>query len=103
MRQKSTLRNLLASLSMLILGMAGAANAHDHSTPAEGQFYISPGMVAHEGPSAARIGHDGLDTGIGLILGYGLSDRWSLEFLAAEVESDFNNRFGFNSKINSQY
>ena len=90
MRLTSIFRSLLAALVFC----SGAAFAHDHSTPAAGQFYISPGAVLQEGPSAARIGHDGADTGVGLILGYGLSDRWAVEFFGGRVESDFRNRYG---------
>ncbi|MEM7077660.1 MAG: OmpA family protein [Pseudomonadota bacterium] len=68
--------------------------ADDHNAPNKGQFYISPGLVGYEGPDASSIGHDGLDVGAGVIIGYALSDKWSVEVLGGRVESDFDTIWG---------
>ncbi len=70
------------------------AFAAQGNNPSQGQFYISPGVVAHEGPDSRRVGHDDIDLGPGLILGYSFAERWSVELLGSRVESDFENIFG---------
>ncbi|MEM7097435.1 MAG: OmpA family protein [Pseudomonadota bacterium] len=64
------------------------------NSPTKGQFYVSPGVIAYEGPNSSQIGHDGVDAGAALILGYSFSERWSVELLGGRVESDFDNRWG---------
>ncbi len=73
---------------------AGAAAADEHNNPGKGQFYISVGGVGYEGPAASRTGYDDFEVGPGIIIGYGLSDHWSVEALGARVESEFDNRYG---------
>jgi len=69
------------------------ANAEEYNNPTKGQFYITPGVVAYEAPGSSRLGYD---DGIapGLIIGYGLSDNWSVEVLGSRLELDFNNPSG---------
>ena len=60
----------------------------------KGQAYIAPGAVIYEGPDAGNIGYDDHEVGPGLILGYNMTDRWSVEFLVGRTESEFENTFG---------
>ncbi len=78
----------------VLLLCAGTATADEHNNPGKGQFYISVGGVGYEGPAASRTGYDDFEVGPGIIIGYGLSDNWSIEALGAQVESDFDNRYG---------
>ncbi len=84
--------NVLAAFTLLL--WMSSALANDENSPIRGQFYISPGAIAYEGPSSSQIGHDGIDVGGGLILGYALSENWSVEVLGGQVESDFENKWG---------
>lgn len=84
-------RLLLVIVSLFYLGTAGA---DENNNPHEGQFYIAPGAVIYEGPDASSLGYDDTNVGPGLILGYGISDHWSVEVLVGQVESDFENAFG---------
>jgi len=73
---------------------ATCAFSQDHQSPNKGQFYISPGAVMYSGPSDSEIGYEDQDMGPGIILGYGLSDHWSVEVLGSRVEADFDNVSG---------
>ncbi|NOX51743.1 MAG: OmpA family protein [Gammaproteobacteria bacterium] len=86
---------LLAACLSLFIGSATAAedNRSDNN-PRNGQFYVSPGVVVYEGPGSRRLGYEGHEAGLGLILGYSFSDHWSVEVLGGRVESDFNNTWG---------
>jgi len=86
------MRRLMAA--MMLLCSFGTVAAAEQNDPQKGQFYISPGFVAHEGPDSRSVGHDDLDVGVGLILGYSFTERWSVELLGSRVESDFDNIFG---------
>ena len=79
------------ALAMVCIGFAAHA---DTNSPAKGQFYISPGAIAYEGPNSSTVGHDGVDLGAALILGYSFTERWSVELMGGQVESDFDNIFG---------
>ena len=84
------LRFLLAAFVLI----TGAQAIAGEDSPRKGQFYVSPGLVGYEGDDASNIGHDGLDAGPGIILGYSFAERWAIEFLGSQVESDFDNDFG---------
>ena len=84
-------RTIWALAAMLV---GSVAFADEHNNPGKGQFYISAGAAAIEGPGSSRIGYDDIEVGPGLIIGYGISDHWSIEVLGAEVESDFDNVWG---------
>ncbi len=77
--------------ALLCAGMVSAAEANG---PSKGQFYVSPGAVLYKGPSASNIGYQDTELGAGLILGYGLSDRWAVEFMGAQISADFDNNAG---------
>lgn len=81
------------ALAMLWIGASAAAVAESNS-PSKGQFYISPGAIAYEGPNSSTLGHDGIDVGAALILGYSFTERWAAELMVGRVESDFDNIFG---------
>ncbi len=85
------MQRLLAVITLLF---AGTALAEEPNNPTEGKWYLSPGVVAYEGPESRRRGHDDMDLGPGLIVGYSFSERWSVEFLGSQVESDFDTIFG---------
>jgi len=80
----------------VIIGLLyfGTTAADEYNNPHEGQFYIAPGAVIYEGPDASSLGYEDTNAGPGLILGYGISDHWSVEVLVGQVESDFENAFG---------
>lgn len=66
--------------------------------PHKGQFYISPGAAYIEGPSGSRFGYDDTESGLGMVLGYGIADRWAVEFLGADIGADFDNASGNGSQ-----
>jgi len=81
----------LAAFGAVLISFS--AIAEEHNNPTRGQFYITPGVVGYEAPGASNLGYDdGVD--LGLIIGYGLSDNWSVEVLGSRVESDFSNTSG---------
>ena len=80
--------------SLFALLSSAMAVADDHNNPHKGQFYVSPGAVLYTGPDDSNIGYEDTEVGAGLILGYGLSDNWSVEVMGARVEAEFDNRFG---------
>ncbi len=84
---------VLAATFFAIGAQSGLAD-ENHTLPASGQFYISPGVVVYEGPGSRDFGYDDIETGGGLILGYSFNDHWALEVLAGRVEADFTNSFG---------
>ena len=85
------MKRIIIAVTLLCFANTGFANEHG---PKKGQFYIAPGGVAYEGPAASNIGHDDIDIGGGVIVGYSFSDRWSVEGLGAHVDSDFENSTG---------
>ena len=60
----------------------------------KGLFYIAPGAVIFEGPDSSDIGYEDAELGPGVIIGFGLSERWSAEFLLGGTESSFSNNAG---------
>ena len=77
-----------------VLGFFSLTAVAEDNNPVQGQFYISPGAVLYHGPDTDRHGYGDEELGAGLILGYSLTDKWSVEVLAGRVESDFDNLFG---------
>ncbi len=88
------MRSWIVGFATGLLVLATGAYAEEESVIKKGQFYLSPGIVAYEGPDDRDIGHDGVDFDLGGIVGYSFADKWAVEFLLSEVESDFENRFG---------
>ena len=80
-------------LSFVLCCGAYAAHAEDGHKH-KGQFYVAPGAVIYEGPDASNIGYEDHEVGGGLILRYGITERWAVEFLLGETESDFSNTWG---------
>lgn len=73
---------------------AGTTLADDQNNPQKGQFYLAPGAVIYTGPDGSKLGYEDPEIGVGVIVGYGISDRWSVEFMAAQVEAEFKNASG---------
>ena len=86
----------MKSLLMVVvaISLAAPALADDHGVGDKGQFYITPGAILFAGPDNSRIDYDGHEFGAAGILGYNFSDRWSVEFLAARSEAEFDNIYG---------
>ncbi len=76
------------------LGLITPVASAETENPGKGQFYIAPGAVLYHGPDSQKHGYEDNEVGAGLILGYGLSDRWAVEFLAGRVESEFDTIWG---------
>ena len=89
--QRSAVSVFCLVVSLLASPMAAA---DDRGLPNKGDFYVSPGLILNTGPDTRRVGHDDSEFGVGLILGYGLTDRWSLELLGGTVDSDFDIALG---------
>jgi OmpA-OmpF porin, OOP family len=82
------------TLAIALLWATNVA-ADGHNNPHKGQFYISPGAIAYTGPDSSNIGYEDTEVGGALILGYGLSDNWSIEVMGGRVEdAGFDNRYG---------
>ena len=45
--------------------------------PHQGQFFISPGAAYVEGPGGSGFGYDDTESGLGVVLGYGIADRYA--------------------------
>ncbi len=89
------MRQLMNSLlAFALAGFGMTALAQDQNMPSKGQFYVSPGAVVYSGPSDDDIGYDDHDTSVGLILGYGLTDHWSVEVLGSKLDARYDNDFG---------
>jgi len=87
-------RKLTYTLFILGAVLTSASGvAEEYNNPTKGQFYITPGVVGYEPPGSSKLGYDD-GVGPGIILGYGLSDNWSVEVLGSVVESDFRNASG---------
>jgi len=87
------LMNTLPAMTATVFAV-NAANAQEQNMPSKGQFYISPGAVVYSGPSDDDFGYDDHDTSLGLILGYGLTDNWSIEVLGSKLDARYENDFG---------
>ncbi len=74
-------------MSVIALLWVSAASADEYGGPGAGNVYLSPGVFYLEPPD--NIGIDDPGIGPGGIIGFGVTDRVSVEFLLAQNKLDY--------------